>query len=108
MNVQPAACGQCMRLARVEVALAVQRLAFRISGTILYVTVPGTCNKPMPHSLTHRSLRPLVAACVVFLLAAVAAASLIWHLDQHDIQEQRALASSQVIDHAQALAREIE
>ena len=62
----------------------------------------------MPHPLAHRPPRPLIAAFVVFLLAAVASASLIWRLEQDELQEQRARAASLVSDHAHALQRGIE
>jgi len=62
----------------------------------------------MLRSPTVHSPRPLIVAIVVFLLAAVAAASLIWRLERDELQEQRALASNQVIEHAHALQRGIE
>jgi PAS domain S-box-containing protein len=62
----------------------------------------------MLHSLAHRPSRPLIVAFVVLLLAAVAAASLIWRLEQDDRWEQRARASNLALDHAHTLQRGIE
>ncbi|MBE0622415.1 MAG: PAS domain S-box protein [Burkholderiales bacterium] len=62
----------------------------------------------MPHSRAHRLSRPHVVAFVVFLLSAVAAASLIWRLDRDELQEQRARANSLVIDHSHSIQRGIE
>ncbi|MBI4291207.1 MAG: PAS domain S-box protein [Betaproteobacteria bacterium] len=62
----------------------------------------------MPDLPAHHRSRPLVAAFVVFLLGAVAAASLIWRLERDDLQDQRAQASNVMIDHGHTLQRGIE
>ena len=58
--------------------------------------------------LNSHPRRPLLGALVVFLLAAVAAASVVWRLDEHTRQEARARATNAVDDHADALQRAIE
>lgn len=62
----------------------------------------------MLHSLPHRLLHPLVVAFVAFLLAAVAAASLIWRMDQYRLQEWRTSATDAASEYADALQRNIE
>ena len=62
----------------------------------------------MSHSLLHRSPHPLVVSLVVLLLAAVAAASLIWRLEQGDLQSQRQRASLHVANYANALQQSID
>ena len=62
----------------------------------------------MSQSLLHRLTRPLVVALVVFLLAAVAAASLIWRLEQDDRQSQRQRASLHVANYANSLQHSID
>ncbi len=52
--------------------------------------------------------RPLLVAFVVFLLAAIAAATLIWHSDQHDRQMERVRVFNLVGEHAGSLQRSIE
>jgi diguanylate cyclase (GGDEF)-like protein/PAS domain S-box-containing protein len=55
-----------------------------------------------------RSLRPLLVAAVVFLLAGVAVTVMIRHGEQHNRQEERARVSNLAGDHAVALQRNIE
>lgn len=62
----------------------------------------------MGHSLRHRSRHPLLVALVVFLLAAVASASLIWRLEHGDLQGLRQRTSLHVANYANALQRSIE
>lgn len=52
--------------------------------------------------------RPLLVAFVVFLLAAVAAATLIWHSDQRERQERRARVSNLAGVRAASIQRNIE
>ena len=56
------------------------------------------------HSLAH----PWVAALLVFLFTAGAAASLIWRLDQHRLEEERLRVADLAGDYAQAVQRHIE
>ncbi len=62
----------------------------------------------MARTRAHRLPRPFLVAFAVFLLAAAAAASLIWRLERDELQEQRARASSLVIDHSHAIQHGIE
>ncbi len=62
----------------------------------------------MFHLPLDRPLRPLVVAFVVFLLAAVAATTMIRRGEQHRRQEERTLVSNVVDNHADALERSIE
>ncbi|MGP1677588.1 MAG: PAS domain S-box protein [Burkholderiales bacterium] len=58
--------------------------------------------------LNSHSRRPLLAALVVFLLASIAAATLIWHLDQRERQERRARVFNLASARAGSLQRSIE
>ena len=58
--------------------------------------------------LNSHPRRPLLVAFAVFLLAAVAAAALIWHSDRHDRQTERARVFSLASEHAGNLQRSIE
>jgi len=62
----------------------------------------------MPNSMLSRRFRPPVAALVVFLLAAVAATSLIWRLKQSSLAEARALAIDVADIHGDGLERGID
>jgi diguanylate cyclase (GGDEF)-like protein/PAS domain S-box-containing protein len=62
----------------------------------------------MFHFPVHRPLRPLVVAFVVFLLAAVVAAGVIWRMAQADILSVREHAALEAANHANALQRGIE
>jgi PAS domain S-box-containing protein len=62
----------------------------------------------MFHFPFDRPLRPLIVALVVLLLAAVAAASLIWRLERSDLQSLREHASLEATNHANALQRSID
>lgn len=62
----------------------------------------------MPNVLAPPAHRALSVAFVVFLLAAVAAASLIWRLEQYRLQERRAIVADTAGDHADAIERNIE
>ena len=59
----------------------------------------------MPNSQPRR---PLLAAAGIFLLAAIAAAALIWHSEQHNRREESAHAVSLAGEYAQNLQRSIE
>ncbi|MBE0622026.1 MAG: PAS domain S-box protein, partial [Burkholderiales bacterium] len=52
--------------------------------------------------------RPLLAALLVFLLACIAAATLIWHLDQRERQERRARVANLATARADVLQRIVE
>ena len=52
--------------------------------------------------------RQLLAPAVVFLIAAVAVASLIWHWDQLDRQDERAHATNLADEYADSLQRNLE
>ncbi len=52
--------------------------------------------------------RPLLAAVLVFLLACIAAATLIWHLDQRERQERRARVANLAAARVDVLQRIIE
>src|ERR1035437_10329413 len=52
--------------------------------------------------------RSLVVALVVFLLAGVAATTMIWHGEQHNRLEQRLRVANLASDHVDALQRYIE
>ena len=62
----------------------------------------------MFHITIDRPLRPLLAACVVFLLAAVAATTLIRRLEQQAGAEERTRIANLAGDHADALRRNFE
>lgn len=55
-----------------------------------------------------RGSRPLMLAAMVFLAAAVVAATLVWHLEQQRQQEARARAAILAQDHAHAIQGNIE
>src|SRR5665647_2224098 len=55
-----------------------------------------------------RPLRPLLVAVVVFLLAGVAATTMIQRGEQHNRQEERDQVSNLAGDYADALQRDIE
>ncbi len=62
----------------------------------------------MLQSLRNRVFRPLVVALAVFLFAAAAAASLVRHLQQSDLREERVRVSNLAGDQAHALQGNIE
>mgnify|MGYP001597396983 CR=1 FL=1 len=62
----------------------------------------------MRRSGFHRLSRPLTLALVVLLLAGVAAASLIWRLEQTDLSSLRAHATIEAANHAKSLERGID
>jgi PAS domain S-box-containing protein len=57
--------------------------------------------------LNAHSWRPLLAAFVVFLLSALAAATLIWHAEQHDRREERARVLNLAADYANGLQHSV-
>ncbi len=62
----------------------------------------------MPHWPLDRPPRPLVVACIAFLLAGAAATAMIRRGEQHNRQEVRARVSNLAGDHADALQRNVE
>src|ERR1700686_4644966 len=62
----------------------------------------------MFHLPPDRPLRPLVVAFAVFLLAAVAATTMIRRGEQHGRDEERTRIANLAGDHADALQRNIE
>jgi diguanylate cyclase (GGDEF)-like protein len=62
----------------------------------------------MLNATTQRLPRPLVAAAVAFLLAAIFAAGMIWHLESLRLQEERARVAVAVSGHAQTLQYNVE
>ena len=55
-----------------------------------------------------RMARPLVLAAIVFALALIAAARLVWQLDQHGVDQARAHASDLASHHARAIQTSLE
>ncbi|MBI2960543.1 MAG: PAS domain S-box protein [Betaproteobacteria bacterium] len=62
----------------------------------------------MPSFVAHRPFSALTVALGVFLLAAVASASLVWRSDQYRLQERRTSAAYTASDHAHAIERNID
>src|SRR5665647_1838409 len=55
-----------------------------------------------------RTRRPLLVAFIVFVLAGAAAATMVWHGEQHNRHEQRERVVNLTIDHANTVQRNVE
>jgi sensor domain CHASE-containing protein len=62
----------------------------------------------MAASNTRHPTRPLVVGGIVFLVAAALSGVIVWQLEQHALQDERARAARQANDHAHAIEHSID
>lgn len=89
-------------LTKQDIKARVGRLTYdQLAGSPLESSGP-------PRSASARSSRPLIIACVVFVLTALVAARAIVQLERDRLQHERTLISGAAKDHAQLLEAHVE